>query len=146
MAVLTGRQIRELTENNLLKVEPFDSDLVQSASYDLRLHYKVLASPVGEKILGKVVDLREYPDGFPILPGQMVGILSFEKIKLNYGLGGESFALTVSLTIFPSAPPPVLVRTSFITLPMSFMPVAPVDAIASSTIFFTSSSDIPAGR
>ena len=89
MAVLTGRQIREIAEKNLLKVEPFESDLVQPASYDLRLHYKVLASPVGEKILGKVVDLRECPDGFPILPGQMVGILSFEKIKLPLNVTGR---------------------------------------------------------
>lgn len=89
MGVLTGRQIQGLVESKLLVIDPFDPDCKAPASYDLRLHHKILASPVGEKTLGKVIDLREMPDGFPILPGQMVGVLSLEKLNLPVNIAGR---------------------------------------------------------
>jgi dCTP deaminase len=96
MSILTGRQIKELVRNNLLIIEPFDESLVEPATYDLRLFYKVLASPVGEKQLGRVIDLRDSPDGCNVLPGQMVGILSYEKIRLPLNISGR-FGIRSSL-------------------------------------------------
>ncbi|MEN8615427.1 hypothetical protein ABFB09_09205 [Dehalogenimonas sp. THU2] len=89
MSVLTGRQIQRLIEEKTLKIEPFDTKLLEPATYDLRLFYKVLASPVGETNLGKVVDLRENPDGCEVLPGQMIAILSYETISLPLNLTGR---------------------------------------------------------
>jgi dCTP deaminase len=89
MSIITGRQIKEFVNKGLLKIEPFDEALVEPATYDLRLSYKVLASPVGENQLGRVIDLRESPEGCSVLPGQMVGILSHEKIELPLNMSGR---------------------------------------------------------
>jgi dCTP deaminase len=89
MGVLTGRQIQALVEGKVLGIDPFDPDFQAPASYDLRLHHKLLASPVGEKVLGKVIDLRDTPEGFPILPGQMVGVLSLEKLSIPLNITGR---------------------------------------------------------
>lgn len=89
MGVLTGRQIQELAQKGLLVIDPFNPQSIQPATYDLRLHYKVLASPIGDKMLGKVVDLREIPEGFPILPGQMVGVLSLERLNIPLNISGR---------------------------------------------------------
>ena len=96
MGVLTGRQIKELVNTGHLTIEPFDETLVMPATYDLRLHYKVLASPIGETQLGHVIDLREKPDGCEVLPGQMIGILSYEKIGLPLNMSGR-FGIRSSL-------------------------------------------------
>ena len=89
MGILTGKQIRELVKNGQLKIEPFDESLVAAATYDLRLHYKVLASPIGENQLGHVIDLRDKSSGCEVLPGQMVGIMSYEKIELPLNMSGR---------------------------------------------------------
>ena len=80
MGTLTGKQIKTLILTNNLFIDPFEETMVQPATYDLRVHHKVLASPLGEDTLGKVVDLRE--EAFKILPGQMVGVLSFERLEI----------------------------------------------------------------
>jgi dCTP deaminase len=89
MSVLTDKQIKEFVHNGLLKIEPFDEGQVWPATYDLCLSYKVLASPIGESQLGRVIDLRENPEGCNILPGQMVGIISHEKIELPLNISGR---------------------------------------------------------
>ncbi|HUV43840.1 MAG TPA: hypothetical protein VMW13_03315 [Dehalococcoidales bacterium] len=89
MGVLTGQQIEAFVQTKSLGIDPFDPIFKAPASYDLRLHHKILASPVGEKTLGKVIDLREMPEGFPILPGQMIGVLSLEKLSLPLNIAGR---------------------------------------------------------
>lgn len=89
MGILTGKQIRELIKNNTLVIDNFDESLVQPASCDLRLFHKVLASPIGERVVGNVVDLRTCAGGFPILSGQMVAVLSLEKITLPLNMSGR---------------------------------------------------------
>ena len=89
MGVLTDRQIKELAQQDRLFIDEFDESFLQPATYDLRLYHKILASPIGEKVAGKVIDLRETPEGFPILPGQMVGVLSSEVIRLPLNVTGR---------------------------------------------------------
>jgi len=89
MGTLTGKQIRNLVTSGNLVINPLDDSLIQPATLDLRLHFKVLASPLGEDIPGKVVDLRDCPEGFNILPGQMVGVLSLERLELPLNISGR---------------------------------------------------------
>jgi len=96
MSVLTGRQIRELVFSGQFLIDPFDDSLVEPATYDLRLFHKVLASPVGETQLGKVIDLREHPYGFKVLSGQMIAVLSLERINLPLNIVGR-FGIRSSL-------------------------------------------------
>jgi dCTP deaminase len=96
MSILTGRQIRELAFSGQFLIDPFDDSLVEPATYDLRLFHKVLASPVGETQLGKVIDLREYPNGFKVLSGQMIAVLSLERINLPLNIVGR-FGIRSSL-------------------------------------------------
>ena len=96
MGVITGRQIKKLVNSGELIIDPFDETLVAPATYDLRLHHKVLVSPVGEKQSGHVIDLREKPDGYEVLPGQMIGILSYERVGLPLNISGR-FGIRSSL-------------------------------------------------
>jgi dCTP deaminase len=96
MSILTGRQIRDLAFSGQFLIDPFDDSLVEPATYDLRLFHKVLASPVGETQLGKVIDLREYPNGFKVLSGQMIAVLSLERINLPLNIVGR-FGIRSSL-------------------------------------------------
>ncbi len=89
MGTLTGRQIKNLIASGELVIDPFDEELIQPASLDLRLHYKVLASPLGENHLGRVIDLRDEVDGYQIVPGQMVGVLSFAHMEFPLNLSGR---------------------------------------------------------
>ena len=77
--------------------------------------------------------------------GWAIGLMVVALV-LRYGLGAESLAFTISLTVLPSAEPPVFAITSLTTLPMSLIPAAPVEEIASSTIFLRSSTGISGGR
>ena len=59
----------------------------------------------------------------------------------------DSFAFTVSLTIFPSALfPASLAIAAFITPPMSFIDDAPVSAIAAATAWSISSCEADCGK
>jgi len=89
MSTLTDRQIKSLVASGELVINPFDEALVQPATVDLRTHHKVLASPLGENQLGRVIDLREESDGYQIMPGQMVGVLSFEHMGLPSNISGR---------------------------------------------------------
>jgi len=89
MGTLTDRQIKNLVASGDLVINPFDETLVQPATLDLRLHHKVLASPLGENQLGRVIDLRDEINGYQIMPGQMVGVLSFEHMELPSNISGR---------------------------------------------------------
>jgi len=89
MGTLTGRQIKNLVASRELVIYPFDEQQIQPASVDLKVHHKLLASPLGENQLGRVVDLRDEVDGYKIAPGQMVGILSFELLEIPINLSGR---------------------------------------------------------
>jgi len=82
MTVIAGKTIKRLVEEGKLRIEPFHEDAMEPASYDLRLGYKVLVSPVlGEK--GKIVDLRKEKDhSYLIQNGQFVSVLTEEKLAL----------------------------------------------------------------
>lgn len=89
MAVLSGRAIRRLAGTGQLRIEPFDESLVQPATYDLRLGPKILASPLNAENLGVVIELTERRPTYQIQPGQMVGVLSRERISLPLDICGR---------------------------------------------------------
>ena len=89
MGVLSGRQIKELVKNHKLLIEPFDEALVQPATYDLRLGPKILASPLSADKLGVVIELTKDKPNYEIQSGQMVGILSLEKLCLPLNICGR---------------------------------------------------------
>jgi len=89
MGVLSGRQIRELAKSGNLAIEPFDETLVQPATYDLRLGPKILASPLSADKLGVVIELTKVKPNYDIQSGQMVGVLSFEKLHLPLNISGR---------------------------------------------------------
>jgi dCTP deaminase len=82
MGILSDRQIRKMVESRALIIDPYNPDQVQPASYDLRVGTKILASPVGPEELGRVVVLSREKPTYNILPGQMVGVLSYEKLDI----------------------------------------------------------------
>jgi dCTP deaminase len=88
MGVLSGRQIREMAKSGKLQIEPFDDTLVQPATYDLRLGPKILASPLNADKLGMVIDLNR-DHSYDIQSGQMVGVLSLEKLCFPLDISGR---------------------------------------------------------
>lgn len=89
MSTLSGRQIAQLVRSGHLIIKPFDENLVQPASYDLRLGPRILASPLGEKIAGRVIDLPQEQHEYQIQSGQMVGVLSAERLSLPLDIAGR---------------------------------------------------------
>ena len=89
MSTLSGKKIAELVKEGFLIIEPFDPKLIQPASYDLRLGYKILASPLSSEKLGIVIELTEKNPSYEIQSGQMVGVLSLEKLKLPLDICGR---------------------------------------------------------
>ena len=89
MGTLSGRQIKELVKRGDLVVEPFDEDLVQPATYDLRLGSKILASPLSSEKLGVVIELTEKESSYRIHSGQMVGVISLEKLRIPLDVSGR---------------------------------------------------------
>jgi len=89
MGILSGRQIKELVGNGKLQIKPFNVEQVQPASYDLKVDTKILASPVSPEKLGSVVILNPEKPSYGILPGQMVGVLSLERLELPLELCGR---------------------------------------------------------
>jgi dCTP deaminase len=96
MGILTGRQIRELIFSGQFLIDPFDESLIEPATCDLRLFHKVLGGPISENQVGKVIDLRECPCGYEVLPGQMIAVLSLERINLPLNMVGR-FGIRSSL-------------------------------------------------
>jgi dCTP deaminase len=82
MGILSDRQIRKMVESGKLTIDPYDPEQVQSASYDLRIATKILASPVSPEKLGRIVVLTKEKPTYNILSGQMVGVLSHEKLGI----------------------------------------------------------------
>lgn len=82
MGVLSDRQIRQFVEQQRLGIEPFNPGQVQPASYDLRVGNKILASPLGPEKRGKVVILSEQKPSYGIESGQMIGVISYERVEL----------------------------------------------------------------
>ncbi len=89
MGILSGRQIREFVELGKLHIEPFNAEQGQPASYDLKVYTKILASPVSPEKLGSVVILNTEKPSYGILPGQMVGVLSLERLELPLEFCGK---------------------------------------------------------
>lgn len=89
MATLTGRQIRQMVERGELEIKPFEPSLVEPASYDLRLHEKLLASPLGPNDHGEIRVLSQTSPVYAVQPGQMVGAMSLETIAMPLTLSGR---------------------------------------------------------
>ena len=82
MAVLSSDFIRNLVQAGSLRIQPFNEDAVQPASYDLRIGKRVLISPIGEE-RGRALDLdKEKDQKVSVRPGQFVAILTEEELKL----------------------------------------------------------------
>ena len=82
MAVLSGRDIKQLVSSGKLVIEPFDERLVSPASYDLCVGHKILASPLGPSIPGAIIELSSRSPSYGIQSGQMVAVLSAEGLQL----------------------------------------------------------------
>jgi dCTP deaminase len=82
MGILSGKQICNLVKRKKLVIEPFAPEFIQPASYDLRLGRKILASPLSSENLGMVIELTEKNPNYQIHSGQMVGVLSLEKMQI----------------------------------------------------------------
>ena len=82
MGILSDRQIKKMVESGKLTIDPYKPEQVQPASYDLGIATKILASPVSPEKLGRVVVLTKEKPTYNILSGQMVGVLSDEKLDI----------------------------------------------------------------
>ena len=89
MGILSGKQISNLVKEGKLVIEPFEPTLIQPASYDLRVGSKILASPLSSEIHGMVIELNEKEPSYKIHSGQMVGVLSYEKMELPLDVCGR---------------------------------------------------------
>jgi len=89
MSTLPGKKIAELVKKGDLVIEPFDHKLIQPASYDLLLGRKILASPLSSEKLGIVIELTEKEPSYQIHSGQMIGVISREKLKLPLDICGR---------------------------------------------------------
>jgi dCTP deaminase len=89
MTVLSNTSIQEAIISGKLGIHPFDSDALQPASYDMRLHWKLLVSPTRYE-RGRVIDLREEPrHQFAVEPGRFVGVLTDEKLAVPLTMAGR---------------------------------------------------------
>ena len=89
MGILSDRQIKKMVESGKLTIDPYNREQVQPASYDLRIATKILASPVSPEKLGRIVVLTKEKPTYNILSGQMVGVLSHEKLDIPLALCGR---------------------------------------------------------
>jgi len=93
MGTLSDVQIIELVKTRHLVIEPFDPRLVEPASYDLRLGSPVLASPLGPDELGKEVELTPENPSYYIQTGQMVGVISSERLEFPLDICSGGFGI-----------------------------------------------------
>jgi len=89
MAVLSGKQITRLVEGKSLKIKPFYKKQIQPATYDLSLGKRILASPLGPEKLGEVVDLSLKCPSYNIQSGQMVAVISLERLEIPLDICGR---------------------------------------------------------
>lgn len=89
MAVLSRSSILRAVQADQLGIEPFFNDALQPASYDMRLHWKLLISPTRFQP-GKEVDLRtEAGRKYEVETGRFVGILTEERLTMPLWLSGR---------------------------------------------------------
>jgi dCTP deaminase len=96
MGVLSDRLIKRMLDTGKLKIQPFNPDQLQPATYDLRIGPKILASPTSPMNLGKVVQLTKEKPTFNIESGQMVGVISLERLELSLDMSAR-FGIRSSL-------------------------------------------------
>jgi dCTP deaminase len=89
MSTLSGKKIAEMVQEGKMKIDPFDHELIQPASYDLRLGHKILTGPLSSGENGIVIELTKKKPSFQIHFGQMVGVLSLERIQLPLDICGR---------------------------------------------------------
>lgn len=132
MSVLSDASIIQAVESGILVIHPFHPDALQSASYDMRLHWKLLVSPMRHE-RGRIVDLRkESNKQFSVEPGRFVGILTEERLELpltmtgRFGLRSEftrhglvafggiqidpGFKGRLAISLFHSGPEPMVLK------------------------------------
>ena len=90
MGILSGHQIVELVSSGELVIDPFDEELVEPATYDLRLGDVILASPRGPGDQGGPVPLRP---SYNVKTGQMVSVKSAERLELPLSIASGSFGI-----------------------------------------------------
>ena len=93
MATLSDVQIIEMVKTGDLVINPFDESLVEPASYDLRLGSPVLASPLGPDEPGKRVELSPQEPDYSIQTGQMVAVLSLERLEFPLDVCSAGFGI-----------------------------------------------------
>jgi dCTP deaminase len=89
MTVLSDTSIKNAVSSGELSILPFHDDALQPASYDMRLYWKILVSPMRHEN-GRTIDLRKEPNHtFLVEPGRFVGILTEEKVSLPLTMVGR---------------------------------------------------------
>jgi dCTP deaminase len=89
MAVLSDVSIRKAVQARTLGITNFDPGALQPATYDLRLHWRVLVSPKRHEE-GRIVDLRKEPEvRFYVEPGRFVGVLTYESFNIPLSMAGR---------------------------------------------------------
>lgn len=89
MAVLSNTSINQAHKSGLLEISPFYDDALQPASYDMRLHWKILLSPTRHQV-GRDIDLRdEREQTLDLEPGRFAAILTEEVLWLPLSLSGR---------------------------------------------------------
>ena len=99
MGARNGDQIKNLVREGRLAIHPFDENLVQPASIDLRIGPKLLASPLGPEDLGREITLNEKTPSYAIQTGQMVAVMSREHITIPLDLCSNSFGIRSEFVI-----------------------------------------------
>ncbi|MGA2367677.1 MAG: hypothetical protein ABSF74_03765 [Dehalococcoidia bacterium] len=89
MGILVDSQIRQMISKGKLGIEPFNPLQLQPASYDLRVSSKILVSPINPEQLGRVIILSEDRPVYKVLSGQMIGVLSNERLSLPLDMCGR---------------------------------------------------------
>ena len=97
MSVLADFQIIELVRSGHLVIDPIDPELVQPATYDLRVGPAVLASPLGPDELGQQIELTEQNPSYSIQTGQMVAVISAERLEFPLDICGGAFGIRSKL-------------------------------------------------
>ena len=93
MGILSDWQIIELVHSGELIIDPFDEQLVQPATYDLRLGDKILASPLGPTEPGGIIELTARKPTYKVNTGQMVSVKSAEWLELPLSIASGSFGI-----------------------------------------------------
>lgn len=89
MSVLSGQSILNEVKSGALSIHGFDPQGIQPATYDMKLHWKILISPTRHES-GRLVDLRKEPENeFYIDPGRFVGVLTKEILRLPLTISGR---------------------------------------------------------